>query len=107
MSDRLPELRRQRALVAEHLAWLDRAIAAEGGETSATPVDSAPPVTLRPPTPPGDAADLPAADKILAEFRREAESSPAKMRQGCIWSFVAALALLILGVAAIYWLRYR
>jgi hypothetical protein len=36
MSDRLPELRRQRALVAEHLAWLDREIAAAGGETSAS-----------------------------------------------------------------------
>jgi hypothetical protein len=102
MSDRLPELRRQRALVAEHLAWLDREIAAEGGETSATPA-----APLPPPAHFDDAADLPAADKILAEFRREAESSPARMRQGCIWSFMATMALLILGVAATYWLHYR
>ena len=101
MSDRLPELRRQRTLVAEHLAWLDREIAAAGGETSATPAASPPPAH------PGDAVDLPAAEKILAEFRREAELSPTKMRRGCLWSFVAGMALLVLGVAAIYWLRYR
>ena len=102
MSDRLPELRRQRALVAEHLAWLDREIAAAGGETLATPA-----APLPPPTQPGDAAGLPVAEKILEEFRREAELSPTNMRQGCIWSFVAAIALLILGVTAIYWFRYR
>jgi hypothetical protein len=106
MSDRLPELRRQRALIAEHLAWLDREIAAAGGETSAAPA-TRPPVTLPPPADPGAAVDPLAAEKILAEFRREAELSPTKMRRGCIWSFVAAMALFILGVAAIYWLRYR
>jgi hypothetical protein len=101
MSDRLPELRRQRALVAEQLAWLDREIAAAGGETPAAP--AAP----QPPADPRIGTELPAAEKILAEFRREAELSPTKMRWGCIWSFVCGLALLILGVAAIYWLRYR
>ena len=95
MSDRLPELRRQRALVAEHLAWLDREIADAGSETPVTPAH------------PGAVADLPSAEKILDEFRREAESSPAKVRQGCLWSFVCGMALLILGIATIYWLRYR
>ncbi len=106
MSDRLPELCRQRALVAEHLAWLDREIAAAGGDTPAAP--AVPPLATPPPsTQPGDVGDLPTAEKILAEFRHEAELSPTKMRRGCIWSFVAAMALFILGVAAIYWLRYR
>ena len=101
MSDRLPELRRQRALVADQLAWLDREIAAAGGETPAAPAAPLPPADPRIGT------ELPAAEKILAEFRREAELSPTKMRRGCIWSFVAAMALFILGVGAIYWLRYR
>ena len=106
MSDRLPELRRQRALVAEHLAWLDREIADASGDAPATPA-APPPVTLPPSTQPGDAGDLPTAEKILAEFRREAERAPADMRRGCLWSFLAGMLLLILGVAAIYWLRYR
>jgi hypothetical protein len=101
MSERLSDLRRQRALVAEHLAWLDREIAAAGSEALATPVTPAPPAN------PGGGADLPAAEKILAEFRSEAERSPAKIRQGCLWTFGAGIALLILGVVAIYWLRYR
>jgi len=101
MPDRLSDLRRQRALVAEQLAWLDREIAAAGSEAPATPA------ALAPPANPGGGGDLPAAEKILAEFRSEAERSPAKTRQGCLWSFAGAMVLLILGVAAIYWLRYR
>ena len=106
MSDRLSELRRQRALVAEQLAWIDREIAAAGGEATAPPVA---PRQSTAPAAPADAgsADLPSAEKILAEFRSEAESSPARMRRGCIWSFACGMAVLILGVAAIYWLRYR
>jgi len=107
MSDRLPELHRQRALVAEHLAWLDREIAADGGETPGT-LSILPPQADSPPlNPTGDASNLPVAEEILEKFRRDAESSPARMRQGCIWSFVAAMALFILGVATIYWLCYR
>jgi hypothetical protein len=101
MSDRLSDLRRQHALVAEHLAWLDREIAAAGSEAPSSP--AAPP----PPAHAGGGADLPAAEKILAEFRSEAERSPAKIRRGCVWSFVCGMALLILGVVVIYWLRYR
>jgi hypothetical protein len=101
MSDRLSELRHQRALVAEQLAWLDREITSAGGETSALPP------TPSPPADPASDVELPAADEILAEFRSEAERSPAKMRQGCLWSFAGGMAVLILGVATIYWLRYR
>jgi len=101
MSDRLSDLRRQRAVAAEQLARLNREIAAAGSETSALPA------TPSPPTDPAGGIDLPEADKILAEFRSEAERSPAKMRRGCIWSFVCGMVLLILGIATIYWLRYR
>jgi hypothetical protein len=101
MSDRLSELRHQRALVAEQLAWLDREITAAGGETPALPDTPPPPADL------ASDVELPAADKILAEFRREAERAPAKMRQGCLWSFAGGMALLILGVFAAYWLHYR
>ena len=101
MSDRLSDLRRQRALAAEQLARLNREIAAVGSEAPALP--TAPPS----PSDPAGGSELPEADKILTEFRSEAESSPAKLRRGCIWSFVCGMVLLILGVAAIYWLHYR
>jgi CHASE3 domain sensor protein len=101
MSDRLSELRRQRALVTEQLAWLDREIVAAG---NGTPAVAAPPM---PPADPSGGVDPLAADKILAEFRDEAENSPTKMRRGCLGIFAAGMALLILGVFAIYWLRYR
>jgi len=101
MSDRLSDLRRQRALAAEQLARLNREIAAEGSEAPALP--TAPPS----PSDPAGGSELPEADKILTEFRSEAESSPAKLRRGCLGIFAAGMALLILGVAAIYWLHYR
>ena len=104
MSDRLSDLRRQRALAAEQLARLNREIAVAGSEAPALP--SAPPSPTGPAGPAGG-SDLPEADKILAEFRSEAESSPAKLRRGCIWSFAAGMTFLILGIVAIYWLRYR
>ena len=45
MSDRLAELRRQRALLADHLAWLDREIAAEAKQVPAERVVAPNPVT--------------------------------------------------------------
>ena len=102
MSERLSDLRRQRALIAEHLSWLDREIAAAGGEALPSPA-----VPLPPPPEPISGTDLLAADRILSEFRDEAERSPARVRLGCIGIFAAGMALLILGVATIYWLRYR
>src|SRR3954470_22363220 len=47
MPDRLAELRRQRALIAEHLAWLDRQIAEAGGSS----VPAAQPALQPTPTP--------------------------------------------------------
>lgn len=68
MSDRLPELLRQRALVQEHLAWLDREIAAASG-APLTPPPSAlsdpSKLTLRQ-TPAPASAPLPAAPSYVA-----------------------------------------
>lgn len=46
-SDRLNELRRQRALLREHIAWLEREIAGE--EAKAAPTGPAPQVPASPP----------------------------------------------------------
>lgn len=45
MSDRIAELRRQRAVLEEHLAWLDREIAAEARHVPAARVVAPSPIT--------------------------------------------------------------
>jgi hypothetical protein len=93
--DRLQELRRQRALVQDHLAWLDREIASASGQaTPAKPV-----VQSQPAAPPAESID---PDEVIESYQAESRSSPAKAFWGCIWIFVAALALFALCVFALY-----
>jgi hypothetical protein len=69
MSDRLAELRRQRAIVAEHLAWLDRQITEASGQSGAAPAPPTPTAPAQPevpswprtPVPPTEAAAVVAA----------------------------------------------
>jgi hypothetical protein len=106
MSDRPAELRRQRALIAEHLAWLDREIA------RATPAASPAPDSPAPTTPPLPSAPAPLppppelknleADAILDRYRTEERSLKDDVRKGCFLYCAAAVVLLALGVAAIY-----
>jgi len=96
MPDRLDDLRRQRALVQEQLAWLDREIAAQ----SSSPARPAQPSTL-----PVAPATLPATPEEAYEPDPAAAGSDA--RRGCI--VTVALALLLLGVVlvAVYFIAYR
>ena len=112
MSDRLAELRRQRALVQTHLSWLDREIAAAAANAD-SPADSSPrretaPATVAPssaalvagPVPPSTSA----ADSILERYRTEPGTLQRDVRQGCFLYFAAACVLLGLGVLAMYFL---
>jgi hypothetical protein len=122
--DRLNDLRRQRALVAEQLAWLDREIAAASGAAPAPKPLAAPPVAqattprpvpmqilppLAPLTPPAAidtdiSPDVAAhADTLLDEYRVAPAAMKSDVKKGCFGYFFAALALLALGVAAIYY----
>jgi hypothetical protein len=113
MSDRLAELRRQRALVLEHVAWLDREIAAA---TPLSPIAdrSIPPLVASPqPTPavaepgalPVAAAPVgPEADAILDDYRVPETSLKSDVRKGCLLYFVGAFLLVGLGVVALYFL---
>ncbi len=97
---RLAELQRQRDLVREHLAWLDREIAREHNPTPQAAAPAVAVVTVQPapassPPPPDS---LPEPDPV---------ASAAAARRGCLLLFVGALALLALGLTAIYFLRYR
>ena len=102
MSDRLRELQRQRSLVQEQLAWLDREIAAAGG-ASAPPS----PTTARsaPATPLPEMAtseSTVAAEAIISKYKRETESLPGKVKLGCFIYFALAFLVVGLGVFALY-----
>lgn len=129
MSDRLAELRRQRALIAEHLAWLDRQIAEASGAGGAKPPTSLPGPHSAPSPVPGPqgvavvAAALKAtaqtagrpsespevvaaADAILEEYRQPEAALKTDIRKGCILYFVAALGVLAAGIAVL-WFAFR
>ena len=129
MPDRLSDLRRQRALLQEHLAWLDREIA-QAAQPSATPATDAtvPSAGARPlaqPTVPphsaGAASQPPNApatstvrsntapaeaeiDAILAQYRQSGGALRNDVRKGCFLYFAIAFVLLGLGIVALYYL---
>lgn len=105
MSARLHQLRRQKEILQEHLAWLDGEIARESGVESVVPAATAPPVPpLAPPSPPATDA---AADELLARYRAEEALNPKAARRGCLLAFSLGLGLLIAIVVTIYFVRYR
>ena len=134
MSDRLSQLLRQRALMQEHLAWLDREIADASASsvtplpTAAVPVPASTPVTRtsaplsplsnlsaqasailqRPPHSPIPSPEvLPEADDILEQYRVAPDAMKTDVRKGCLLYFFGALALLALGAVAFYYANHR
>jgi hypothetical protein len=128
--DRLAELRRQRALVAQHLAWIDAELIAAGA--GHTPAPSSPAASA-PSSPPssdatasepkeasvGTSSDTPAAeidpalalanaraDEIIEKYRATEALDPKAARRGCLVLFGAAFALLGALLLAIYYFGY-
>jgi len=105
MSDRLNELQRQRALVQEHLAWLEREIAHESGAPApvASPAPAAPPrpVSLAPRGRDPVAVEA-EADAILQQYRDQSRNVKQDVRKGCFLYFVLAFFVLGVAVAALY-----
>jgi hypothetical protein len=120
MSDRLAELVRQRALVQEHLAWLNREIAAAAEVAKAAPAPSgaangpAPEATGRPMsvpahipptaarTPVANAPDAVDPDEIIARYQVAPGAMKQDVRKGCLLYFAGAFLLLGLVVAVLY-----
>lgn len=102
--DRLQDLRRQRTLVQEQLAWLDREIAAAAGTAAPHPPAPPPPPQNPPATPPVLPADQD-MEAILESYRAEASSGPADARRGCYLVFFTGLALVTLAVLGWYFYR--
>lgn len=119
MSDRLAELRRQRALVAEHLAWLDDEIEHASGRSS-SPSPTLASTSARPATaivtaalkagvpiaqeaaPLESPAAIASADAILDEYRVAPKALQSDVRKGCLLYFAVAFVLLGLGVIGLY-----
>ncbi len=114
-ADRLASLRRQRALIASHLVWLDQEIARETNlPSSAEPVLTTPLITPAPP------AALPSsahredalakaharADEIIARFGIEDRFDADGTRRGCLVLFCGVLALGASALFAVYYFGY-
>ncbi len=108
MPDRLAELRRQRALVQEHLAWLEREIAATE-KTSGAPTLASAPLPLAPhtsgPASPATAKPAPSeasVDEILSQYRSAPDVVRQDVRKGCLLYFGLALVAFVACVAILY-----
>jgi hypothetical protein len=118
MSERLNELQHQRALLQEHLAWIEREIAAEMTR-SGLPAPSAPvavpappareqwPAPARPPAAASPAATEQQAETILQQYRDESKNLRQDVRKGCFLYFALAMVLLGAGVVALYFATLR
>jgi hypothetical protein len=120
MPERLAELRRQRALIESHLAWLDREIEIASGEKKpalpapASPVpqpavatalvaaalkaQSVTPTTVAPTVVDAD------AEAILEEYRVPTAALQTDVRKGCFLYFAAALLFVAVTVVVLYFL---
>jgi len=109
--DRLKELVRQRALLAEHLGWLDREIASARGLSS--PPAGATPEPARIPLPPAPAAQAPSpvppaeVDALFDRFRTEEAGRGQVSKQGCWLVFAALMLVSLIALGAVVFLRYR
>ncbi len=103
MSDRLQELLRQKALLQEHSAWLDREIAAEMGRTPPAPSPAPEPASAARTAAPSTAE----ADAILDQYRGSAQSIHQQVKRGCLLYLAVAFALVAASVIAIHLLSRR
>jgi hypothetical protein len=110
VSDRLNELKRQRALVAGHLQWLDQEIAAcaptDAAAAPATPPPPPPPLLV--PAPPTPLPEQPRnTDPGLVLLQDEERRRGEVSKSGCWIVFSVLLLLLVSSVSAVIWFKYR
>ncbi len=112
--DRLAELRRQRALVAQHLAWIDSELIATGaGQPPDPSIETAAAVIAPPLLPTPEAHANPAvalankkADEIIEQYRATEALDPSSTKRGCLLLIGAVFALGGAVVLAIYYFGY-
>jgi len=93
--ERLAELQRQRSLVKEHLAWLEREIATAAGEPARSVEPAVASLPLTTPT------------SSLDSYQPDPVAAATQARRGCLAYAALVLFLSALGLTAIYFFRYR
>ena len=124
MSARLQELLHQKALLAEHTAWLEREIASERARIAPPQESIVPPATidapplLLPTEPTAPSAESPIAltgtpdvmasgsETGIDQYRPEPKAIQSEVTRGCLLYFLAGLALFAVFVVTVY-LVYR
>jgi hypothetical protein len=105
VSDRLNELQRQRALAQEQVAWFDREIAKESGQTpgpTSSPAALPPPPAVIAPAAHADEATARAAQEIIAQYRANPQATATDVKKGCYLYFIFALGVFAICVVGIY-----
>ncbi|HKB90276.1 MAG TPA: hypothetical protein VKC60_07135 [Opitutaceae bacterium] len=103
MPDPLDELRAQRDLVAQHLAWLDRQIAARSGKPAPGPT----PASLAPSRVSGgqatsqDSQDV-AIERLIEQYQSKPADVHKEVKRGCVLYLFLAFGLIALALTAIY-----
>jgi hypothetical protein len=93
MSDRLQQLLRQRALLQEHLAWLDREIAeASGGAPTPAPAATPSPAPIAAPIAPKPATPTYVASQAAQILAAAAAAKPAPAPAAEVSPEIAAVA---------------
>jgi hypothetical protein len=106
MSDRLQKLLRQRALIQEHLAWLEREISEAEG-VPPLPAPAGRPPQAVPPTMPPAVNTLTEAEKILGQFQQNTHDVKTDTRRGCLLIFSLVMGLFALAAIAGYYFYGR
>jgi hypothetical protein len=107
MSDRLSDLQRQRALLQEHVAWLDREIARESGARPPTPPRREDAIPTSPPLPaatPVNAATQESAADTVGIPQETAGAMAADAKRGCLIAFAVGMILFFAVVLGAYFL---
>jgi hypothetical protein len=107
MSDRLSDLQRQRALLQEHLAWLDREITQASNTKPTTPASpgNAQATSAALPTPlRGPNALQPSATVPLDGPQETAGAMAADAKRGCLIAFAVGMVLFFALVLGAYFL---
>lgn len=103
MSDRLSDLRRQRAAIQQHLDWLDREIAAQAGPATMP----APVVPTPVPAAPSLVPAVAAPDAALTDLGQPDPANAAQQaKRGCLISLAVALVIFFAAIFAIFFFAY-
>jgi len=106
MTDRSQRLLRQRALIQEHLDWLNREIA-ENQEVPPLPTKVVQPTQGVPATPPATTIPSDDAEKILGQFQKNTGDLQTDTRRGCLFIFSIAMGLFVVSVIVAYFFYAR